>query len=169
MEFHENWGFSWKSYFFWNSLIFWIPQPFTKPLYSLLKIKVWASSTPKNLKNHEIPSFSPKSPKFHHFPQNSWNFRKNTQKQFLEDSGGSLAAPCWKPWYSYRNIEVFKPPGRTRNAPKHKKWRKSPQNMKVAQKSWKFMKFHEMSWNSMKTTISDQFWAFWGLRNLDSA
>ena len=53
------------------SLISWIPQPFTKPLYSLLKIKVWAAATPKNLKIMKIPLFHLKPPKFHHFPQNS--------------------------------------------------------------------------------------------------
>ena len=53
---------------------------------------------------------------------NSWTICKIMQKAFLEDSVGSLAATCSKPCYSYRNIEVFKLPGRTRNAPKYQKW-----------------------------------------------
>ena len=42
-EFHENRTS-------WSSLIYWIPQAFTKPLYSLLTIKVSADSTPNTLK-----------------------------------------------------------------------------------------------------------------------
>jgi len=91
-----------------------------------------------NPQKPEIVKFSPfplKSPKFHHFRKILENSEKTAPKQFLEGSGGSLAAICWKPCYSYRNIEVFKPPGRTRNAPKHKKMGKSSQNMKNLQKS----------------------------------
>ena len=127
----------------WNSLIFWIPRPFTKPLYSLLKIKVWAAWTPKNLKTRQKVLFSLNLPKFHHFRRIPGKCAKWCQNHFLEDSGGSLAATCWKPCYSYRNIEVFKLPGRTRNAPKHKKWWNFP-------KIWNFRTNHGISANFMK-------------------
>ena len=161
-KFHENHEIS------WNSLIFSIPRPFTKPLYSLLKIKVWAAWTPKNLKkiheNHYFPWIHQNFTIFRRIPGKS---AKWCQNHFLEDSGGSLAATCWKPCYSYRNIEVFKLPGRTRNAPKHQKWWNFPRIMKIPHKSWNFWKFHEISRNFKKITISDNFSVFWRLRNLD--
>ena len=77
-------------------------------------------------------------------------FAKTCHTLFWGDSGGSLATTCWKHCYSYRNIEVIKLPGRTRNAPKH-------QNSEFPQEMWKsrknheisanFMKVHEISWN----------------------
>ena len=48
----------------WNSVISWIPRPFTKPLYSLLKIKVWAAWTPQNLKIQKKRLISWNAPKF---------------------------------------------------------------------------------------------------------
>ena len=64
----------------WNSLISWIPRPFTKPLYSLLKIKVWAAWTPQNIKNIQNSINSSKSQNFHYFPQKSLENLQNDAK-----------------------------------------------------------------------------------------
>ena len=128
-----------------NSLIFWIPRPFTKPYDFRAQNQGLRGLDLRKPKKPQKLLFSMNSPKFHHFPQNSWKILKMMQNHFLEDSGGSLAATCWKHWYSYRNIEVFELPGRTRNAPKPKKWWNFLQNMKIPHKSWNFCEFHEIS------------------------
>ena len=89
------------------------------------------------------------------------------KKACLEDSVGSLAATCSKPCYSYRNIGVFKLPGRTRNGPKHQKWFNFPTNVEFPQKTWSFFKFYRISSSVMQLQISHQFSGFWRLRNLD--
>ena len=68
------------------------------------------------------------------------------RKGVLERSRGPLAAPCWKPQYSYRNIEVLKPPKTSLAAPKRFKTEKSQQNLEIwniHKRSWKFLKFLE--------------------------
>ena len=138
MTFHE---YSWKS------MIFWIPRPSTKPLYSLLKIKVWAAWTPQNIKNMQKSQISLKSPKFHHFPQNYWKPCKMMQK----NSFWRILAVPWPPHAENLNIPMgllrfLTLPGRPETLQKAKKWQKS----KNHQNSSLIIKFHEISPNFMK-------------------
>ena len=59
------------------------------------------------------------------FPQNPWNSCQSAQNSGLDGSGGSLAATCWKPCYSYWNNKVLKFPEMTRKASNLRKLRKS--------------------------------------------
>ena len=74
--------------------------------------------------------------------QNNWEFHEiwwNLAPELgFKDSEGSLAAPGWKPQYSYRNIEVSEPPRITRIAPKQEKPPNSRPNHTFPLQNWFF-------------------------------
>ena len=164
---NENLKKSWKSWNFTKFIDFLDSATLHETFVFLAQNQGLSGLDPHKPKNPEKPLISWKSPKFQHFRRFPGKSAKWCKNHFLEDSVGSLAATCSKHCHSYRNIEVFKLPGRTRNAPKYQKWWNFPQNLKILQKSWNFWKFHEISWKFMTCPIFDQFSGFWRLRNLD--
>ena len=86
---------------------------------------------------------------FSHFPleidkwRNFMNFAEFLAKR------GYLGGPAPRSFFS-RNIKVSK-------LPEYRKWSEIVL----------FLKFHGISWNFKKITISDNFSVFWRLRNLD--
>ena len=125
----------------------WIPQPFTKPFVFLAQNQGLSGLKPQKPRKCWKFIISPKFTKISPFSAEFLDLlQKQRKHSFLEASGDSLAAPCWKTWYSYRNIEVLSlptPPGSLQNRPN---W-KTPTNLTTLQNSQSFMKLHNFSSN----------------------
>ena len=94
------------------------PRPFTKPLFFLGQMD---GSEPWDHQNLEISRIPLNLMEFQYFIEIMLNFGnfsrflvKITFWATWRVPGGP--APCWKGWYSYRNIDVFEVPRPTQNA-----------------------------------------------------
>ena len=161
MKFHENPRIPWK---WWNSMNFtdFLDSATLHETFVFLAQNQGLSGcNPQKPKNHEI---------FTIFLKITWilpffaKFLKILKKPLQNSFWRVLVVP-WPPYAGNLVIPIgilrfLSLPGGPETPRNINKLGNPP-------KTWEICKNHEISWNFMKFTISDQFCAFWGLRNLD--
>ena len=109
-KFTDNVAISWKSWNFMEFIDFLDSATLHETFVFLAQNQGLSGLDPRKPKKPQKPPFPWIHLNFSMFRRIPGKSAKWCKNNLLEDSGGSLAATCWKPCYSYRNIEVSRGP-----------------------------------------------------------